>query len=48
MNKLKTKTQAIKKTQNKGILEMENLGKRPGITETRTTNIIPELSEAQV
>jgi uncharacterized coiled-coil protein SlyX len=37
--------EAIKKTQMKGILEMENLGKRTGTTDTRITNRIQEIEK---
>ena len=37
--------EAIKKTQRKGILEMENLGKRTGTTDTSITGRIQEIEE---
>ena len=37
--------EAIKKTQMKGILEMENLGKRTGTTDTSITNRIQDMEE---
>ena len=40
---LKTEVETIKKTQTERILEMENLGKRTGATESRIVNRIPEL-----
>ena len=42
---MKTEIKAIKKTQTEGILEMENLGKRMGTTETSTTNRIQEMDK---
>jgi hypothetical protein len=35
--------EAIKKTETEAILEMENLGKRTGTTDTRITNRISEI-----
>ena len=37
----------IKKTQTKGILEMENPGKRTGTTDANITNRIQEMEESQ-
>ena len=42
---LKTETEVIKETQIKGTLEMENLGKQTGTTETSMTNRIQEIKE---
>ena len=42
---MKTEIEVIKKTQTKGILDMENLGKRTGTTETSITNRIQEIEE---
>ena len=42
---LKAKIQVIKKTQTKGILDMENLGKRLGTTGANITNKIQEMEE---
>ena len=42
---LKTKTEVINKTQTVGWLDMENLGKRTGTTETSITNRIQEIEE---
>ena len=42
---LKTEIEAIKKTQTKGILGMENLGKRTGTREASITNRIQEMEE---
>jgi hypothetical protein len=42
---LKMKIEAIKKTQTEGILEMENLGKGTGTTDTSITNRIQEMGE---
>ena len=45
MQDLKLEIEAIKKTQMKGILEMENLGKRTGMTDISITNRIQEMEE---
>lgn len=37
--------EAINKTQTEGILEMENLGKRTGTTDTSITNRIQEMED---
>ena len=42
---LKMKIEAIKKTQTKEILEMENLGKITGTKDTSISNRIPEMKE---
>ena len=42
---LKIEIEAIKKTYTEGILEMENLGKRTGTTDTSITNRIQEMEE---
>ena len=42
---LKTEVGAIKKTQTEGILEMENLGKWSGTTNSSITNRIQEIEE---
>nr|AAL79523.1 age-related protein [Mus musculus] len=42
---LKVEIQAIKKTQNEGILEMKNLGKRPGTTNASITSRTQEMEE---
>ena len=42
---LKMKIEAIKKTQTKEILEMENLGKRTGPTDANITNRIQKMKE---
>ena len=42
---LKTKIEAIKKTQTEGILEMENLDKWTGTTEASITNRLQEIKE---
>ena len=42
---LKVQIEAKKKTQTEGILEMENLGKRTGFTNTSITNRIQEMEE---
>ena len=42
---LKVGVEAIKKTQTEGILEMENIGKRTGFTNTSITNRIQEMEE---
>ena len=42
---MKTEMEAMKKTQSEGWLDMENLGKRTGTTETRITNRIQEIEE---
>ena len=42
---LKIKTEAIKKTQTKGILEMENLGKQRRTAYESITNRIQEMEE---
>ena len=42
---MKTEIGVIKKTQTKGILDMENLGKWTGTTKTRITNRIHEIKE---
>ena len=39
---MKMEIEAIKKTQTEGILEMENLGKRIGTTDTNMANRIQE------
>ena len=38
-------TEAIQKTQNEGILEMENLGMKTGITDVSMTNRVQEMTE---
>ena len=40
--------ETIKKIQMEAILEMENLGKRSGITDVSITNRIQEIEESQV
>lgn len=42
---LKREIEAIMKTQTKGILEMENLGKRTGTTDRSITNRIQKMQE---
>jgi hypothetical protein len=42
---LKMKIESIKKTQTEEILEMENLGRRTGITDVSITNRIQEMEE---
>ena len=42
---LKIEIEVIKKTQTERTLEMENLGKRTGTTETSITNRIQEIEE---
>ena len=42
---MKIEIEAIKKTQTKGILEMENLGKGTGATDISITNRIQEMEE---
>ena len=42
---LKTEMEAMKKTQTKDCLDMENLGKQTGTTETSITNRIQETEE---
>jgi predicted nucleic acid-binding Zn-ribbon protein len=42
---LKVEIETIKKTQMKANLEMENLGKRTGITDISITNRIQEIEE---
>jgi DNA-binding Lrp family transcriptional regulator len=42
---LKMKIEAIKKTQMEATLDMENIGKRIGTTETSITNRIQEMEE---
>ena len=44
---LNTEIEAIKKTQNEGILEMENLGKRTRTTDSSITNRTQETEESQ-
>ena len=45
VQELKTEMEAMKKTQNKGRLDMENLGKRTQNTESSITNRIQEIEE---
>ena len=45
VQELKTEMEAMKKTQNKGRLDMENLGKRTETTESSITNRIQEMEE---
>ena len=45
VQELKTEIEAMKKTQNKGRLDMENLGKRTENTESSITNRIQEMEE---
>ena len=42
---LKNEMEVMKKTQTKGRVEMENLGKQTGTTETSITNRIQEIEE---
>ena len=42
---LKMEIEAIKKTQTEAILEMENIGKGTGTTDTSITNNIQEMEE---
>ena len=42
---LKLEKEILKKTQRKITLEMENLGKRPGVTDASVTNRIQEIEE---
>jgi restriction endonuclease len=42
---LKLEIEAIKKIQPEGILEIENLGKRTGTTDTNITNRVQEMEE---
>ena len=42
---LKTEIEVIQKTQTKEILDMENLGKQTGTTETSITNRIQDIEE---
>ena len=43
VQELKTEMEAMKKTQNEGCLDMENLGKRTETTESSITNRIQEM-----
>ena len=45
VQELKTEMEAMKKTQNEGRLDMENLGKRTETTESSITNRIQEMAE---
>jgi predicted RNase H-like nuclease (RuvC/YqgF family) len=45
VQELKAEIEAIKKTQTEVILEMENLGKRTGTTDTNITKRIQEMEE---
>ena len=45
VQELKTEMEAMKKTQNEGRLDMENLGKRTETTESSITNRIQEMEE---
>ena len=45
VQELKTEMEAMKKTQNEGRLDMENLGKRIETTESSITNRIQEMEE---
>ena len=45
VQELKTEMEAMKKTQNEGQLDMENLGKRTETTESSITNRIQEMEE---
>jgi hypothetical protein len=42
---LKKKVETIKKTQREAVLEMDNLGKRLGVTDTSVTNRMQKIEE---